>query len=96
VAGRLGPLFWNWPQTYQKEVCDRQQHFFTGLFGLPWLRQQRSAREADHHEMMQAKVVKVRKLDYIMTGPVRSGTHFFCVPKGTSTYAWSTTAPAVD
>jgi hypothetical protein len=30
------------------------------------------------------KVVKVRKLDYITTGTVRSGTHFFCVPKGDS------------
>jgi hypothetical protein len=49
---------------------------------LPWLKPQRSAREADHHEMMRDKVVKVRKLDYIMTGPVRSGKHFFCVPKG--------------
>jgi hypothetical protein len=33
---------------------------------------------------MRAKVVKVRKLDYITTGTVRSGTHFFCVPKGDS------------
>jgi hypothetical protein len=33
---------------------------------------------------MRAKVVKVRKLDYITTGTVRSVTHFFCVPKGDS------------
>jgi hypothetical protein len=39
---------------------------------------------ADQHELMRAKVVKVRKLDYITTGTVRSVTHFFCVPKGDS------------
>jgi hypothetical protein len=76
------PIYWNWPWTYQKEVRDGQQHFFMGLFGPPWLRPQRSAREADQHEMMRAKVVKVRKLYYITTGPVRSGMHFFCFPKG--------------
>jgi hypothetical protein len=76
------PIYWNWPRMYQKEVRDGQQHFFMGLFGPPWLRPQRSIREADQHEMMRAKVVKVRKLDYITTGPVRSGTHFFCFPKG--------------
>jgi len=78
------PIIWNWPQTYQKEVRDGQQHFFTGKFGPPWLRPQRCARDGGQHEMMRAKVVKVRKLDYITTGPVRSGTHFFCVPKGDS------------
>ena len=79
-----GPIFWNWPLRYQKEVRDGQQHFFTGSFGPPWLRPQRSARVVDQHELMRAKVVKVRKLDYITTGTVRSGTHFFCVPKGDS------------
>jgi hypothetical protein len=78
------PIFWNWPVRYQKEVRDGQQHFFTGLFGPPWLRPQRSARVVDQHELMRVKVVKVRKLDYITTGTVRSGTHFLCVPKGDS------------
>ncbi len=39
-------------------MWDGQQHFFTVLFGPPWLRAQRNAREADQHELMCAKVVK--------------------------------------
>jgi hypothetical protein len=33
---------------------------------------------------MRAKVVKVQSLDYIRTGGVVSGTHFFSVDKGTT------------
>ena len=66
------PIFWNWPLRYQKEVRDGQQHFFTGLFGPPWLRSQRSARVVDQHELMRAKVDKVRKLDYITRGALGS------------------------
>jgi hypothetical protein len=40
--------------------------------------------DAVKHELMRAKVVKVRKLDYIRTGGVVSGTHFFSVEKGTT------------
>ena len=66
------PIFGNWPVRYQKEVRDGQQHFFTGLPGPPWLRAQRSARVADQHELMRAKVDKVRKLDYITRGALGS------------------------
>jgi hypothetical protein len=55
------PIFWNWPVRYQKEVQDRQQHFFTGSLGPPWLRAQRSARVEDQHELMRAKVVKLHR-----------------------------------
>ena len=69
------PLFWNWPERYQREVRDGQPHFMTG-------RAQSKHKEPAKHELMRAKVVKVRKLDYISSGEVVSGTHFFSVDKG--------------
>jgi hypothetical protein len=34
------------------------------------------------HELMRAKVVKVRKRGYVSPGVVTNGTHYFSVPKG--------------
>jgi hypothetical protein len=76
------PLFWNWPERYQREVRDGQPHFLTGIPGPPFLRAQSKHKEPTKHELMRAKVVKVRKLDYISSGEVVSGKHFFSVDKG--------------
>ncbi len=77
-------LFWNWGSEYQREVRDWQPHFMTGALGVPFLRKQAKARDWDQHELMRAKLVQVRQRGYIKTGEVVSGTHYFCVPKGTS------------
>ncbi len=76
------PLFWNWPRKCQTEVRDGQPHYLTGDFGPPFLRAQKRHKDPVKHELMRAKVVKVRRLDYIRTGGVVSGTHFFSVDKG--------------
>jgi hypothetical protein len=54
----------------------------TGIPGPPFLRAQSKHKEPTKHELMRAKVVKVRTLDYIRPGEVISGTHFFSVDKG--------------
>jgi hypothetical protein len=76
------PLFWNWPQEYQRDVRDGQPHYITGLFGTPYLRPQSKHKDPAKHELMQAKVVKVRRLGYIKAGKLESGTSFFSVDKG--------------
>jgi len=77
------PLFWNWPERYQREVRDGQPHFMTGIPPCPpFLQAQSKHKDPTKHELMRAKVVKVRKLDYISTGEVVSGMHFFSVDKG--------------
>ena len=77
-------LFWNWGPEYQREVRDGQPHFMTGTFGIPFLRKQSKARDPLKHELMRSKVVQVRQRGYIKPGKVVSGTHYFCVDKGTS------------
>jgi hypothetical protein len=76
------PLFWNWPEQYQREVWDGQPHFLTGAMNRPFMRPQLRHKEPTKHELMRAKVVKVRKLDYIRMGKVASGTNFFSIDKG--------------
>ncbi len=76
------PLFWNWPERYQREVRDRQPHFMTGKPGPPFLRAQSKHKDPAKHKLMRAKVVKVRKLDYTRPGEVISGTNFLSVDKG--------------
>ena len=76
------PLFWNWPQEYQRGVRDGQPHYITGSFGTPYLRPQSKHKDPAKHELMRAKVVKVRRLGYIKAGKVESGTSFFSVDKG--------------
>ena len=77
-------LFWNWGPEYQREVRDGQPHFMTRALETPFLRKQAKARDAEQHELMRAKVVQVRQRGYISTGEVVSGTHYFCVTKGTT------------
>jgi hypothetical protein len=77
-------LFWNWGQKYQRKVRDGQPHFMTGNLEAPLLRKQAKARDPGQYELMRAKVVQVQQCGYIKTGVVVSGTHYFCVPKGTS------------
>ena len=77
-------LFWNWGPEYQWEVRDGQPHFITDFVGTPFLRKQSKARDPHKHELMRAKVVQVRHRGYIKPGRVVSGTHYFCVDKGTS------------
>ena len=80
----LAFLFWNRGPEYQREVRDGQPHFMTGTFGTPLMRKQSKARDPHKHELMRAKVVQVRQQGYIKPGMVVSGTHYFCVDKGTS------------
>jgi len=47
-------------------------------------RPQAKAKDSLKHELMRAKVVQVRQRGYIKPGNVTSGTHYFCVDKGTS------------
>ena len=77
-------LFWNWGPEYQRDARDGQPHFMTGRLETPFLRKQAKARDPDQHELMRAKVVQVRQRGYIKAGEVVSGSHYFCVPKGTS------------
>ncbi len=76
------PLFWNWPERYQRKVRDGQPHFLTWTLSKPFMRPQSRHKEPPKHELSRAKVVKVRRLDYIRTGKVASGTNFFSVDKG--------------
>jgi hypothetical protein len=76
------PLFWNWPERYQREVRDGQSHFMTGIPGPPFLRAQSKHKDPAKHELMRTKVVKDRKLGYISPGEVIRGTNFFSVDKG--------------
>jgi hypothetical protein len=55
----------------------------TGTLGTPFLRKQAKARDPLKHELMNAKVVQVQQWGYITPGKVVSGTHYFCVDKGT-------------
>jgi hypothetical protein len=50
----------------------------------PFLRAQKRHKNPVKHELMRAKVVDVRRLDYIRTGGGVSDTHFFSVDKGTT------------
>ncbi len=75
-------LFWNWPRKYQKEVRDGQPHYLTGTFGAPYLKAQSRLKDPAKHELMRAKVVNVRRRDYIQAEEVISGTSFFSVDKG--------------
>ena len=77
-------LFWNWGPEYQREARDGQPHFMTGPVGAPFMRKQSKARDPQKHELMRAKVVQVQQRGYIKPGKVVSGTHYFCVDKGTS------------
>jgi hypothetical protein len=75
------PFFWNWGKDYQREVRDGQPHYTTGalpIYNAP----QRKHRDAVQHELMREKILGVRKREYICPGPVVSGAHYFCVPKG--------------
>ncbi len=76
------PLFWNWPPEYQKEVRDGQPHYLTGLFGPPYLRPQSKHKDPAKQELVRAKVVEVRRLEYIKAGKIESGTSFFSMDKG--------------
>jgi hypothetical protein len=78
------PLFWNWPRKYQTKVRDGPPHYLMGDFGPPFLRAQKRHKDPVKHELMRVKVAKVQRLDYIRTGRVVSGTHFFSVDKGTT------------
>ncbi len=80
----LAPLFWNWGPQYQREVCDGQPHFMTGSPEKPFMRKQSRAKDPLKHELMWEKVVQVRQWNYIRPGGVVSGTHYFCIDKGTT------------
>jgi hypothetical protein len=79
----LAPLFWNWGPEYQQAVREGQPHFMTGALEEPFLRKQAKAKDPLKNELMRAKVVQVRQRGYITPGHVTSGTHYFCVDKGT-------------
>ena len=55
-----------------------------GSLDEPFMRKQAKAKDSLKHELMRAKVVEVRQRGYIKPGNVTSGTHYFCVDKGTS------------
>jgi hypothetical protein len=80
----LALLFWNWGPEYQREVWDGQPHFIRGSPEKPFMRKQSKAKDPLKHELMRAKVVQVHQQNYIRPGEVVSGTHYFCVDKGTS------------
>ena len=75
------PFFWNWGKVYQQDVRDGQPHYTTGVFPV-YTAPQRKHRDPVQHELMREKILGVRKREYICPGPVLSGTHYFCVPKG--------------
>ncbi len=75
------PFFWNWGERYQRLICDRQPHYTTGPF-LPFLKSQQRHRDLVKQELMQEKVVQVRKRSYILPGKITEGTQFFCIDKG--------------
>ena len=60
---------------------DGQRHFLTGLLPV-CTKPQKRHRDPVSHELMRAKVLKVRKQGYVCPGVVTSGTHYFSVPKG--------------
>jgi hypothetical protein len=62
-------------------VRDGQRHFLTGLLPV-CTKPQKRHRDPVSHELMRAKVLKVRKQGYVCPGVVTSGTHYFSVPKG--------------
>ncbi len=61
---------------------DGQPHYLTGIFGAPYLKAQSRHKDSAKHKLMRAKVVNVRRRDYIQAGEVVSGTSFFSVDKG--------------
>ena len=82
MVGRVRTSLLDWPPEYQKEVRDGQPHYLTGSFGPPYLRPQSKHKDWAKQELMRAKVVKVRRLEYIKAGKIESGTSFFSVDKG--------------
>ncbi len=62
------PLFWNWLRKFQKEVRDGQPHYLTGTFRAPYLKAQSRHKDPAKHKLMRAKVVNVRRQDYIGAG----------------------------
>ena len=75
------PFFWNWNEAYQRDVRDGQRYFLTGPLPV-YTKPQKRRRDPVSHELMRAKVVKVRKRGYVSPGVVTNGTHYFSVPKG--------------
>ena len=80
-------FFWNWPtKTHRLWAMEGQPHFELGpmpRFTAP----QKKAKIPEHMEKMKEKVMKVRERLYIEGGAgdeVKSLTHMFCVPKGSS------------
>ncbi len=77
----LAPFFWNWGVQYQRGLQDGQLHYVTGPFPQ-FMQLQKGHKDPAKQELMQAKVVQVRKQGYILPGKVMGGTNYFCVDKG--------------
>ena len=75
------PFFWNWGKRYHRLIRDGQPHYTTGPF-LPFSKPQQRLKDLAKHELMQDKVVQVRKQDCILPGKITGGTQFFCVDMG--------------
>jgi hypothetical protein len=49
-------------------VQDGQPHYLVGTFGPPFLQPQAKHKDPAKQELMRAKLVKVRRLEYIKAG----------------------------
>ena len=78
------PFFWNWPERYATEVRDGQPHFLVkDPTKLPAFQVPQAKPRTDRDlELVQAKIIPVRRRGYIGPGPVDSLIHYFYVPKG--------------
>ena len=90
------PLFWNWPQEYQKDMRDGQPHFLAGSSRPPYLRPQSKHKDPAKQELMWAKVVKVRRLGTSRPEQSRVRRASSVWTRGLRTSGWSTTGHVAD
>jgi hypothetical protein len=84
MAQGLGPPFLELGARVPVSGVGQAAPFHDSALKEPFMRKQAKAKDPLKHELMWAKVVQVRQRGYITPGHVTSGTHYFCVDKGTS------------
>ena len=77
-------FFWKWSAKYAEEVWDGQPHFLhNNLEELtPYTAPQARSKTDKELQLVRAKIILVRKREYIAAELVDSILHYFYVPKG--------------
>jgi len=77
------PHYWRWPEEYQEAIRDGVSPWFRSS-RPSWKVPQRYEKDEIIRNAVRVKLEKVRRLEYIKPGRVKSLTSYFAVPKGES------------